>query len=205
MKARDGTITGSAGQEILHGLPLRWPWLLEVTSDAARMRAPAEISCFPVVAKAEGIAHRQQVSAVWRDVASPQMASLVLELFAESFGYPLSLTEQIRHDREFTVGWQRRPADEDILMFGAGGSDVGGDVDFRLLPLTRREAATLVHEYVADRSRQARLVALILALQDLIARIPAGAAEVREIDLNPITFDSDGELIALDWKVFRSD
>jgi len=207
VSGRPGAITGEAGREFLAGLPLRWPWLLEVTGDADRAAAPAQIAAFPVVAKAEGIAHRQQVSAVWRNVADSRMAALVLELFAGSFGYPLSLAEQVAHDREFVVGWQHRSSGEDILMFGEGGSNVGGAVEFRLLPLTRREAGALVREHVADAAERGPLVALILALQDLVAAIPAAleGPPIREIDLNPLTFDAQGELTALDWKIFWGD
>ena len=212
MTAGGAAITGVAGRDFLRALPLRWPWLLEVRSDTDRAAAPGRISAFPVVAKAEGIAHRQQVSGVWRDVRDTRTAELVLELFAGAFGYPLSLAELVPHGREFAVGWQRRAGDEDILMFGEGGSDVGGAVEFRLLPLTRRQARSLLSEYVADPAQRARLVELILALQDLVAGLPARpgsglpAADppVTEIDLNPVTFDKHGELIALDWKVFRS-
>jgi hypothetical protein len=211
MRARDGAVTGAAARGILSALPLRWPWLLEVTSDADRATAPGDIPSFPAVAKAEGIAHRQQVSAVWCDVTGARTAGLVLDLFAASFGYPLSLAEQIPHEHEFALGWQRRTPGEDILMFGAGGTEVGSAVDFRLLPLSRREAGCLVREHVPGAARQAQLVAVILALQDLVSRIPGeglpgtSSVRVREIDLNPITFDATGALTALDWKIFRGD
>ncbi len=207
MSPRASAITGVAARDFLRALPLRWPWLLEVTSDADRAAAPGRISDFPVVAKAEGIAHRQQVSGVWRNLPDARTAELVLELFAGSFGYPLSLAEQVPHDREFAVGWQRRASGEDVLMFGAGGSDVGAAIEFRLLPVTRREASMLVREHVTDPGQRSQLVSLVLALQALIAAIPAaaGAGQVAEIDLNPVTFDGRGELIALDWKVFRDD
>jgi ATP-grasp domain len=201
LTGRDGAITGASGRELLRALPLRWPWLREVISDGDRAEAVGQIPGFPVVAKVEGIAHRQQVSAVWQNVADARTARSVLELFAGSFGYPLSLAEQIPHGREFVLGWQRRPGGEDILMFGQGGSDVGGAVQFRLVPLTRRHADSLVREQVSDAAQRTRLIALILALQDLVAGFPAGG-DIREIDLNPITFDRDGELIALDWKIF---
>jgi hypothetical protein len=214
MTTHSGAITGVAGHEFLAALPLRFPRLLEVSSDADRVAAPGQVVSFPVVIKAEGIAHRQQVSGVWRDVRDARTAALVLELYTQSFGYPLSLAELIPHDREFVVGWQRRAANEDVLMFGEGGSDVGGAVEFRLMPQTRREAASLVREHVADPAQLRRLTGLVLALQDLVAALPAapgrgpgvgGSEPVTEIDLNPVTFDASGELIALDWKVFRGD
>jgi hypothetical protein len=215
MTARSSAVTGVAGREFLRALPLRWPWLLEVSSDADRATAPGKIGAFPVVAKAEGIAHRQQVSGIWRDIPDARTAELVLELFTGSFGYPLSLAELVPHHQEYVVGWQHRAAGEDVLMFGEGGSDVGGAVEFRLLPLTRREARSLVAEHIADRAQRARLVALILALQDLVTGLPAAvgdgspapaaAGPPSAIDLNPVTFDNQGELIALDWKVFRGE
>lgn len=198
---RDGTVTGAAARELLSGLPIGWPWLHEVANQAGQRAAVAAIPAFPVIVKVEGIAHRQQAAGVWRDIPDQETALSVLELFGRSFGYPLSLAEQIPHGPEFALGWQRRQADEDVLMFGRGGSDVGGHVQFRLVPLTRRHASVLVGEYVPQRAAGDQLISLVLALQQRV-RLPDGNG-ISEIDLNPITFDQDGQLVALDWKIFR--
>lgn len=200
-------ITGTTGQRILSDLPVGWPWLLEVANDDARSGAPGQVPTFPVVAKAEGIAHRQKVSGVWRNIGDQQTAQLVLELYASSFGYPLSLAQQVRHDAEFVVGWQRRRGGEDVLMFGEGGTDVGDAVEFRLLPMTDHEAVDLVDEYVADPHTRDQMVDLILALQSLVSRIGAELSHsgIHEIDLNPVAVNDAGDLVALDWKVFTDD
>jgi len=197
---RDGTLTGAAARELLRELPICWPWLREVAGQAEQREAVSAIPAFPVVAKVEGIAHRQKAAGVWRDIGDETTALSVLELFGRSFGYPLSLAEQISHDLEFALGWQRR-AGEDVLMFGYGGSDVGAQVQFRLAPLTRRHASALIEECVQQRAARHQLISLVLALQERMQRSSSG--EIGEIDLNPITFNEAGQLVALDWKIFR--
>lgn len=198
---RDGTVTGAAARELLAGLPIGWPWLREVTSRDEQRAAVAAIPAFPVVVKVEGIAHRQQAAGVWRGIADSATALSVLDLFGRSFGYPLSLAEQVPHGPEFTLGWQRRPGGEDVLMFGDGGSDVGGRVEFRLIPLTRGHASALIGEYVPQRAARDQMIGLALALQRRMRRPDSDG--ISEIDLNPVTFDQAGRLVALDWKIFR--
>ncbi len=201
--ARDGTLTSTAARELLLPLPVRWPWMRDVQGSQQIADVVPEIPAYPVVIKAEGIAHRQQLGAVWRHAPDPATASAVLALFGDSFGYPLSITEQIPHDVEYSVGWQRRDSGEDALMFGFGGTGIGDDVHFRLAPLIRRQAAALVAECEPDAARRAALIRLILALQALMPRL-ALSAQAQEIDLNPVTFDASGRLTALDWKIFQA-
>jgi len=198
---RDGTLTGAAARELLRELPICWPWLREVADQAELRAAVSAIPAFPVVVKVEGIAHRQQAAGIWRDIGDETTALSVLELFGRSYGYPLSLAEQIPHGPEFALGWQRRQAGEDVLMFGYGGSDVGTQVQFRLVPLTRRHASALIDECVQQRSAQNQLISLVLALQERM-HLPSSGGTC-EIDLNPITFSEAGQLVALDWKIFR--
>jgi hypothetical protein len=198
---RDGTVTGAVARELLGDLPISWPWLREVANREEQRAAVGAIPAFPVVVKVEGIAHRQQMAGIWRDIADSTTALSVLDLFGRSFGYPLSVAEQVPHGPEFALGWQRRQTGEDVLMFGHGGSDVGGRVEFRLVPLTRRHASALIGEYVPQRAARDQMIGLALALQRRM-RLPGGDG-ISEIDLNPITFDQAGRLVALDWKIFR--
>jgi acyl-CoA synthetase (NDP forming) len=108
---------------------------------------------------------------------------------------------------EVIIGMSKDDQFGPVLMFGLGGIlvEVLKDVSFRLVPLTKRDAAEMVREikgypllegYRGEAVRISYLENLLLRVSDFVEKSP----EVKELDLNPIFAYSDGAL-AVDARV----
>jgi acyl-CoA synthetase (NDP forming) len=102
---------------------------------------------------------------------------------------------------EVMVGMTRDPLFGPLLAFGLGGIHVEilGDVQFRIAPLTDRDAAQLVQEIKGYRLLQGyrgQPPADIKAIEDILLRISHLVEEVpdiSELDLNPIFALPEGQ------------
>jgi acyl-CoA synthetase (NDP forming) len=95
---------------------------------------------------------------------------------------------------EVMVGMTRDPLFGPLLAFGLGGIHVEilNDVQFRITPLTDRDAAQMVHEIKGYRLLQGyrgQPPADVKAIEDIllrISRLVEEISEISELDLNPI-------------------
>ncbi len=95
-----------------------------------------------------------------------------------------------------------------VLMFGLGGIwvEVLKDVSFRIVPLKKRDAASLIREikgYPLLEGRRGREGADLPSLEEALLRLSAlveNHPEIEEIDLNPIFAYPDG-YVAVDARV----
>jgi acyl-CoA synthetase (NDP forming) len=109
---------------------------------------------------------------------------------------------------EVIIGMSKDEQFGPVLMFGLGGVlvEVLKDVSFRIVPLSRRDAAEMLREIKGYpllegyRGQEAvdipRLEKLLLKISDFVEQHP----EIRELDLNPVFAYSDGA-IAVDARV----
>jgi acyl-CoA synthetase (NDP forming) len=109
---------------------------------------------------------------------------------------------------EVIIGMSKDEQFGPVLMFGLGGIlvEVLKDVSFRLVPLTRRDAAEMVREikgYPLLEGYRGQEAVKISYLEDLLLKVSDFVKEnpeVRELDLNPIFAYRDGAL-AVDARV----
>jgi acetate---CoA ligase (ADP-forming) subunit beta len=109
---------------------------------------------------------------------------------------------------EVIVGMVADPQFGPVMMFGLGGVwvEVLKDVSFKIVPLTRRDAANAIGEIRAARLLDGFRGSAPVdrsALEDILLRVSefAGATpKVKEMDLNPIFVYPDGA-IAVDARV----
>lgn len=120
----------------------------------------------------------------------------------------VAVQKMARPGVEVIVGMSQDDQFGPVLMFGLGGImvEVLKDVSFRLVPLTKRDAAEMVRELKGypllegyrgrEKVNMAYLENLLLKVSDFVEKNP----EVKELDLNPIFAYSDGAL-AVDARV----
>jgi acyl-CoA synthetase (NDP forming) len=109
---------------------------------------------------------------------------------------------------EVIIGMATDPQFGPVLMFGLGGVwvEVLKDVSFKLVPLTKTDAAKAVREIRAARlldGFRGSAPVDTSALEDILLRVSefvANTPEVKEMDLNPIFAYPDGA-IAVDARV----
>lgn len=109
---------------------------------------------------------------------------------------------------EVIIGMSKDNQFGPVLMFGLGGIlvEVLKDVSFRLVPLTKRDAAEMVREiksYPLLEGYRGQEAVKISYLENLLLKVSDFVeknSEVKELDLNPIFAYSDGAL-AVDARV----
>jgi acyl-CoA synthetase (NDP forming) len=120
----------------------------------------------------------------------------------------ISVQKMARPGAEVIIGMSKDAQFGPVLMFGLGGVlvEVLKDVSFRIVPLSRRDAAEMLKGIKGYpllegyRGQEAvdipRLEKLLLKVSDFVEKHP----EIREIDLNPVFAYSDGAM-AVDARV----
>jgi acetyl coenzyme A synthetase (ADP forming)-like protein len=217
-EAPPGYLRSDRAMELLAacGIPMA-PW--RFVADAAAVPAAAAAIGYPVVLKATGgaaLVHKSELGAVavdLRDEASLRGALAAMERRLGQAGVlPAGwLLQQMRRGgQELIFGASRDPRFGPLLLFGIGGKyvEVLGDVRVALPPLSRAEAARMIHgirsfpllagvrgDAPAD---LATLEEVLLRLSQLVIRQP----RIEEIDLNPfLAMPAGGGSMAVDVRV----
>lgn len=120
----------------------------------------------------------------------------------------VSVQKMARSGVEVIIGASHDPQFGPILMFGLGGVSVEvlGDVSFRIIPITQRDAREMVREikgYPILEGIRGQAAVSIESIEEALLKISEymyGHPEVKELDLNPIFVYSDG-LVAVDARV----
>jgi acetyl coenzyme A synthetase (ADP forming)-like protein len=175
-----------------------------VAGPAEAVEAARELG-FPVVLKtAEAGAHKTEMGGVILDlVDEPSVLGA-----AERLGGPVLVQPFLRGGAELLAGAVQDPVFGPLVAFGPGGvlAELIGEAQFRLAPLTDRDAAELVRSGKAGRlvagfrgaapADEASLVEFLLRLSLLAEELP----EVAELDLNPVLAFPD-RCVAVDARV----
>jgi acyl-CoA synthetase (NDP forming) len=180
----------------------------EMAVDAARNIG------YPIVMKAiaPDLLHKSAAGGVVLDVRNGEETRDAWRSLAESFsGLTGVLVQQyIRGGDEAIIGAKWEADFGHVIGLGAGGIRVESlqQMEFRLLPLARRDAYALIRdsaiaEFCLDASRQltasgAAMFEALLRLSALVSAIP----EINDLDLNPVALlPSPGSLCVLDGRI----
>jgi len=173
---------------------------------------------FPVVLKiaSPGITHKSDTGGVKLGLKTSKQVGKAYDdiLAAISQNHPQAVIEGVsvqkmaRPGVEVIIGMSKDAQFGPALMFGLGGVwvEVLKDVSFRIVPLTRRDAAEMIREIKGYPLLQgyrgqepvdvSNLEEWLLKVSDFVEQNP----EIKELDLNPIFAYSDGA-IAVDARV----
>lgn len=205
------TLSESASKALLaeHGVPIA-PERRVLTADAAA-EAAADVG-FPVVVKLNGdaISHKTERGLVRLNLASVEAvreaAAALLAAARPGDGVvDVLVAPMIRGNRELIAGLLRDPQFGPAVMLGVGGvlAEAIADVAFRLVPVSRLDAAELIDDLATqallgpfrgepgvDRER---LIDVLVGLSALAETRP----DIASVDLNPLIV-CDGVPIAVD-------
>jgi len=177
---------------------------------AAAVAAAKEIG-FPVVMKVQsaGIAHKTEAGGVRigvPDAAAVEAAFDAIVASAEAHAPEavidgVSVQERVSGGTELIVGVQNDPLFGPAVMVGLGGiyAEVFKDVSFRLAPLTRSVAESMLHDLkcfpLLDGAR-GRPKADVDAVVDVLLNLSALSIDLRqelaELDINPLVVLEQG-------------
>jgi len=150
-----------------------------------------------------GLADTDQVSKAYQEI----MAAISRQ-FPEATIDGVSVQQIARPGTEIIIGMSKDDQFGPVIMFGLGGIMVEllKDVSFRIVPLTKRDAAEMVHEikgYKLLEGFRSQEPADIPAVEDLILKVSDFVAQnpqIKELDLNPVLAYKDG-VIAVDARI----
>ena len=120
----------------------------------------------------------------------------------------VSVQKMARSGVEVIIGMTKDAQFGPVIMFGLGGIlvEVLKDVSFRIVPMTKRDAAEMISEikgYPILKGYRGQEPANIPYLEDLIVKVSDFVdknPEIKELDLNPIFAYKDGA-VAVDARV----
>ena len=140
--------------------------------------------------------------------AYSEIIASVKEKFPDAFVEGVSVQKMARPGIEIIIGMSKDPQFGPVLMFGLGGImvEIIKDVAFRIIPLTRSDAAEMIREIKGYkllegfRGREAAdiksLEEMILHVSEFVLRNP----QIKELDINPVLAYKDG-VIAVDARI----
>lgn len=159
---------------------------------------------FPVVLKitSPDIVHKSDSGGVKLGIANATQASRayseimlsIKQRYPSAIIHGLTVQKMAPPGIQVIVGMSKDPQFGPVLMFGLGGIlvELLKDVSFRIVPVTKRDAAEMIREikgYPLLEGYRGQEPANIDALQDIIVRVSQfveRTPEIKELDLNPI-------------------
>ena len=159
---------------------------------------------FPVVLKitSPDIVHKSDSGGVKLGIANATQASKayseimlsIKQRYPSAIIHGLTVQKMAPPGIQVIVGMNKDPQFGPVLMFGLGGIlvELLKDVSFRIVPVTKRDAAEMIREikgYPLLEGYRGQEPANIDALQDIIVKVSQfveRTPEVKELDLNPI-------------------
>jgi acyl-CoA synthetase (NDP forming) len=173
---------------------------------------------FPVAMKiiSPDIVHKSDVGGVKLGLVNPAqvgkafagMLGAIRQKLPEASIKGVSIQKMAPPGLELIIGMTEDPQFGPVLMFGLGGIlvEVLKDVSFRLVPLSKRDAAEMVSEIkgypllLGYRGQEPvdiqRLEELLVKVSDFVEKNP----EIKELDLNPLIGYRDN-IMAVDARI----
>ena len=188
------------------------PVIPETTAATVELAlSAAEKAGYPVVLKGFGskLLHKTEMGVVHLNLKNAhdvRQAALSVQKRAEKDLEGYLIQPYVTGRREWIAGLFHDVQFGPVIMFGAGGilTEAVKDVAFRLAPLTRKDAQSMIQEIKSAALLKAfrgeepvdaeQLVQALLGL----SRLAAEHSEVREVDINPLLTKPDGKLVAVD-------
>ena len=197
-------LTVAESKEVLSsiGIPINITLAVKNLEEAKNVIDSKKIT-FPIVMKilSPQIVHKTDVGGVVLNIDSVEKLEIeyhammvrVKEKRPEAIIDGVVLEEQVSGGTEVIIGTVNDPTFGPVLMFGLGGVfvEVLRDVSFRLIPLSQKDAETIITDIKAKKILEgvrgnppvdkSALVDIILKVSKLVENNP----EIAEIDLNP--------------------
>jgi len=198
-------------------IPVKPGFLATTAEEAVEM---ARKLGFPVVLKviSDQILHKYDVKGISLNLTTPDMVDQAFRSIIKNVGIlkpdatvrGIYVTNMIPPGTEVILGMKRDASFGPVIMFGLGGIfvELYKDVSFRVPPLTREDAESMIHDIRAFRMLNGyrgmekrdieSIRSGILQLSQLVLDFP----QIRELDVNPLIVLEEGKgCFAADVKI----
>lgn len=185
-----------------HGITVPTEWLVRQEEELAKIAEQAAKAPLAMKVVSKDILHKSDAGGVKLNlVGDAALRDAFQAIHSNAQAYDLNaqiegvlVTPMAEKGVEVIIGMLRDPMFGPVLMFGLGGIfvEVLEDVAFRSLPLTLRDARSMVDQIKAQKvlagvrgaagvDKEA-LVSLLMQVSQLVEAYP----DIRELDLNPV-------------------
>lgn len=203
-------------KEILEGIGIATTGYLIARSEDEAVAMSKKIG-FPVVLKivSPDVVHKTDAGGVKLNLLTVGDVRKAYQEIVETFKYQhiegVAVQCMAGPGIEVIIGVTRDPSFGHVIMFGLGGVfvEVLKDVSFRILPITKSDAAGMIEEikgYAILQGYRGKTVDLD-ALQDVLLKISQlviANPQISEMDINPLIMYPDG-YVAVDARMFISE
>ena len=204
---QEGVISPEVTREVLEAAGFKLTGQVELT-DKNDLQQTLETIPFPWVMKVMGPLHKSDVGGVRVNVMDLAQAAEVWEDFTAIEGYTGVMIQQMVGGTEAIVGVSREEGFGHLVMFGLGGiyAEALKDAQFRLAPLSRQEAGSMIRSIRAlpiiqgVRGEQGMDLDVLEDVLVRIALLVTDFPQVKEMDLNPVK-GYGTELYAVDSRI----
>ncbi len=202
---RTGALTVDLAEGVLEAAGIRVP-LQEKVRDSDSLEAVS--IPFPWAMKVTGPLHKSDVGGVKVGIRDLADARSTWDRLMTIPGASGCLVQQMVAGTEIIIGANREPGYGHLIAFGLGGvyTEVLKDVQFRLAPLSRREAEDMVRAVRAfplimgARGERGMAIGVLVDILLRISLLVTDFPGIRELDLNPVK-GTGAELYAVDARI----
>jgi acetyltransferase len=215
----ENTLTGSDAMQVLSEYGFAVPKMTFAETGTEAVAAADEIG-YPVVVKiaSPDILHKSDIggvrlglnSASEVEQAFEEVVSAARRFMPSALIMGVTVDQMVPRGKEVILGMAKDPDFGPMLMFGLGGIyvEVLKDVAFRIAPIDRREATSMISEIRAyqllrgvrgeDPADIQAILDSLLKLSQLVTDFP----EIIEMDINPLMVMSTGQgAVAVDCRI----
>lgn len=206
------TLTEIESKELLKGagIPVVEAFLARTKKEAVSL---GQQIGFPVVMKiaSPDITHKTDLGGVRLDIknktqlekAFSEVVSSIKRKQPRARIQGVSIQKMARPGTEIIVGMTKDPQFGPVLMFGLGGIlvELLGDVSFRIVPITLRDAQEMIEEIkgyrllTGYRGQEPVDIAFLGKLLVKVSGFIEAHPEINELDLNPVLAYEDGAVV----------
>ncbi len=191
-----------------YGIPIVLEHTVCSENDAV---AAAQNIGYPVVLKACGpdLAHKSEHGLVHLKLDSEQAVCSAYRTLKSTSGSAMHsalVQAMLLGRREFVAGMFRDPQFGPVIMFGLGGvyTEALADISFRIAPVEARDVKEMLSEIRsakilgAFRGDQPVDEETVISVVTGLSRLALGWPQIREIDVNPLLVQPNGQPVAVD-------
>ena len=200
---QNGYLPEHESKEFLEKHGIKTARCILAKSEGEAVKAAKQIG-FPVVMKvvSQKIVHKSDVGGVLLDIRSEEEVRRAFRRLMEIEGEAINVQPMLKKGIETIIGIIEDEQFGKAIMFGLGGVfvEVYGDVSFRILPITRRDAKEMIREIKGYKILEGYrgFKGDVEGLAELLVKVSeiAEKENIKEMDLNPVFVYEKGYAVA---------
>ena len=151
---------------------------------------------FPLAMKvsSKDINHKMKLGGVILNIKTQKEAERAFEKLSQIKGFEQAMVQEMLSGEELILGIKKTPEFNQVIMLGAGGSNVEQkkDVSFRVLPINKEDTKQMLEELkiynqIKDKVHVELILQNLLKLSNFAEKNP----NMQELDINPLMINKN--------------